>query len=382
MSASKIVVVAESFLDQWFDGVSLIVRHFLRNLPAEVACEVWSIGDPGDARELNPAVVFHDLNVPPEPRFSWFARVLGVPVGHRKADETNPLLRAACDSADAILVFSSVQSPVTNWITTSWSAKTLLHLTDCGSVHAKRSGPLRRYLRHRLMEWKAVRETLKGIVFVSPFDANEFNRTAKPVGVKAVTLPLGVDTEKFRPADDGGGGTTFTVLFSGVMSYAPNARAALFIAREILPRLPQDVRVVVAGIKPADELVRLGREKPRLVVTGAVPQIELVIREADLFLAPMFEGAGMQNKILEALASGLPVITTPICSVAFNPLPDAIEVCADADAMVDAILKLKADSGRRRKMADAARKCAEERYSWPRRCRQLLELAGVPLAQP
>jgi glycosyltransferase involved in cell wall biosynthesis len=376
----KIVVVTESLLGQWFDGVSLIVRHFIRHLPSDMACEVWSLGAEADAPVLNSKCSFQTLVVPREPRLSWLLRVIGIPAGIKNAENSNKSLKAVCASADAIMIFSSVQSPVTSWIVRSWPEKTLLHLTDCASLHAKRFGNHKYYIRHRLMEWATGRATLSSIVFVSPFDAEVFRKTSR-TNSPVVALPLGVDTEQFRPLahPDHDNIRPFTVLFTGVLSYYPNGRAAHFIARDILPLLPSEMRVIIAGMEPAEELYAVAENNPRLVITGAMPDIERIYGEAHVFLAPMFEGAGMQNKILQALASGLPVITTPICALAFSTLPDAIRICADANAMVAAIKELQSDEIQRQTMAANARKFAVDELSWENRATALLEHAGIRL---
>lgn len=230
------------------------------------------------------------------------------------------------------------------------------------------------------MEWRTGRFALPAIVFVSPFDAEVFQKTSHTES-KVHALPLGVDTEQFRPRNPSTDGPhrPFTILFTGVLSYSPNAQAALFIARDLLPLLPPEMRVIIAGMEPADELYAFSQNDPRLVITGALPSIEEIYDEADVFIAPMFEGAGMQNKILQALASGLPVITTPICAVAFSTPPDALRICPDAISMVEVILGFREDEAQRLETAGQAREFAVDELSWKRRTTSLLKLSGVRL---
>jgi len=379
--SARILIVAECLLRQWFEGTALIVRHFIRHLPEGVACEVWSLGDPGDAAELNPRCTFKTVTVPKERQRAWLLRALGWQISHRKVKQENNGLPQACRDADAILIFSSAESPVTSLILKHWAAKTTLHLTDCASLHAVRFGNRRHYLRHRICEWKAARANPRVIVFVSVLDAETFTRTAKPAGKPALALPLGVDIDQFQPgpasADDPD--RPFTILFTGVLSYFPNMRAAGYIARELLPLLPQSTRVIIAGMEPRPELYEIAARDPRLVITGALPDIEKIYHQADVFVAPMKEGAGMQNKILQALASGLPVITTPICAAAFAVVPEAIIVRPTIPDMVDAIAKFQADPDHRAQLARAARQFAVDELSWPHRCLVMLELAGIEI---
>ena len=377
--SARILIVTECLLGQWFDGVALIVRHFVRHLPEGVACEVWSLGDPGDAVELNPRCTFKTVTVPKERQRAWLLRVLGWPASQQLVEQENNGLTRACREADAILVFSSAQSPVTSLILRHWAAKTTLHLTDCSSVYALRFGNRKHYLRHRICEWKAARANPRAIVFVSVLDAETFSRTARAAKNSVFALPLGVDIDQFQPgpasADDPE--RPFTILFTGVLSYFPNMRAAGYIAREMLPLLPQSTRVIIAGMEPQQELYDIAASDPRLVITGALPDIEKIYHQADVFVAPMQEGTGMQNKILQALASGLPVVASPLCAAAFTVVPEAVLVRPTIPDMVDTIAKLQADPDDRAQLARAARQFAIDELSWPHRCRVLLERAGI-----
>jgi len=114
------------------------------------------------------------------------------------------------------------------------------------------------------------------------------------------------------------------VVFTGSMDYLPNADAAEFFCREIFPDLRRHVpslQFVIAGRNPARAVKKLA-EDPAVHVTGAVPDIRPYLRAAAAAVVPVRIARGVQNKILEAMAMGLPVATTSKVAAA---LPEAVQ---------------------------------------------------------
>jgi len=102
------------------------------------------------------------------------------------------------------------------------------------------------------------------------------------------------------------------LVFSGSMDYWPNIDAATYFCREIFPLIRQirpDVRVVIAGRNPHPSVRDLG-SNPSIKVTGSVSDMKPYLSAAAVAIAPMRIARGVQNKVLEALASGVPVVTT------------------------------------------------------------------------
>ena len=373
---TKIVIVTEAILGQWYDGVSLLVRHFLEHLPPDVTCETWSLRPEKNSRIDGSRWNTRFLNRLPTSRADWLLRVAGIPVGEKRTVQANQELFDACQGADAIFLFTSADSVFSTAILSRWPQKTILHLTDSGSVFASRSGMWRHFIRQRLSEWKAAKAKPTAIVFVSAHDRDIFVRSTGSEASRVMAIPLGVDSDTFHPAspEDKPADRPFTLLFTGVLDYAPNTEAADYIVTSILPKLPEDVRVTIAGLNPPQALLDAAIADPRLYVTGPIPDIERVYREADLFIAPMFKGAGMQNKILQALSSGLPVLTTPICVLAFEKASDALVACSGTDEFLDAISELRANTPKRLRLSTCARDLILNYYSWERRCSNLLAL--------
>lgn len=143
-------------------------------------------------------------------------------------------------------------------------------------------------------------------------DTLELNASSKN-GSRIQVLTNGVDSDYFRPIEDAR--EPATIVFSGKLSYHANTTAALFLVQEIMPRVWErhpEVRVQIVGQKPPQRILNLQRKYPgRVEVTGYVPDLRRYVGRATLAVAPIVYGAGIQNKVLEAMAMETPVVTTP-----------------------------------------------------------------------
>jgi glycosyltransferase involved in cell wall biosynthesis len=104
------------------------------------------------------------------------------------------------------------------------------------------------------------------------------------------------------------------ILFVGSFEHTPNVDAAVYLAKDIMPRvwreLGSDVRLSIVGATPPPEVLSLA--SPVVDVLGWVEDLESLLESSRLMLAPLRYGAGMKGKITQSLAAGLPVVTTPI----------------------------------------------------------------------
>lgn len=125
-------------------------------------------------------------------------------------------------------------------------------------------------------------------------------------------IPLGVEVEVFKPS--GQPKASRQIVFSGNMSYEPNVTAVRWFVEKCWPSIKAQVpaaEFVVAGANPSPQVLGLG-QLPGVNILGLVPSMADTLRQAAVAVAPMQSGSGMQSKILEAMASGLPVVTTTL----------------------------------------------------------------------
>jgi glycosyltransferase involved in cell wall biosynthesis len=172
------------------------------------------------------------------------------------------------------------------------------------------------------------------------------------------------------PADDGR-----TVLFAGKLSYHANEAAARRLAVDVMPRVWQrhpDARLVLAGKDPSPALQALAAPG-RIEVTGYVEDMAATMERATVLAAPLVYAAGIQNKVLEAMARGVPVVTSASACAALEAVVGRDVVAADDDAQfAEAVGRLLEDRVYRDAVGAAGRSHVERHHDWDALARTLL----------
>lgn len=200
------------------------------------------------------------------------------------------------------------------------------------------------------------------LLAVSDTEAAHF----RGLGARAVhTVPNGVDCAALTDLPTGRSGPP-VLMFLGTMSWGPNAAAARFLARDVLPalraRVPDATLTVVGRDPPADLLALNG--SPGVEVTGGVPDVKPYLRRASALAVPLDAGGGTRLKILEAFAAGLPVISTAVGAEGIAAEPGTHFVLAERPAFAAAAAEMLSDATGSAKMADRARELAHAVYDW------------------
>lgn len=206
-------------------------------------------------------------------------------------------------------------------------------------------------------------EPYRRVVVVSDRDRDELLHLNPALPIEVI--PNGIDLYRFRfrltqlkaPA----------LLFVGNYEYAPNVDAALRLAHDIFPAVKRRVpaaRLWLVGNAPPPELRALASGDVR--VTGRVPDVKPYLARAAAFVSPLRLGAGIKNKVLEALAVGCPVVATPLSvdGIAVRDGQDAL--VAEGGALVDAVVRLLENPDLAQTLAANGRKLIEAHYSWDR----------------
>jgi sugar transferase (PEP-CTERM/EpsH1 system associated) len=157
------------------------------------------------------------------------------------------------------------------------------------------------------------------------------------------------------------------IVITGVMSTYTNVDAATWFAEEVFPRVEAaipDASFWVVGRNPQRALRALARP-PRVLVTGEVPDVYDWLCRAEIAVAPLRIGAGMQNKVVQAMACELPVVATSVANEGIGGTPDDhILLRDDAAGMANTIIELLRDADARRTLGAAARRFVEANWTW------------------
>ncbi len=186
-------------------------------------------------------------------------------------------------------------------------------------------------------------------------------------------LPNGVDLAYFQP-DPTIQREPATILLSGKMSYHANVSMAVFLVQKVMPlvwlRCP-DARVLIVGKDPTSSVAALAGDR-RVAVTGYVADMRPYLQRATLAVAPITYGAGIQNKVLEAMACGTPVVASSAAATPLSAVPGRDLLVGDSpDELASAILTMLAAPLRRDAISAAGRSYVEARHNWARIAAQL-----------
>ena len=147
------------------------------------------------------------------------------------------------------------------------------------------------------------------------------------------------------------------LVFVGKMNYEPNVVAVTWFAERVLPKLLvtyPNLQFQIVGAHPEKRIQRLSNNQ-NIQVTGFVESIEPYFQRATIVVAPMLTGAGIQNKIIQAMSYGCCVVTTPIGAEGLTINHNEIAVWDSESEMIDGIINLLANREKRIEMGSSAR---------------------------
>ncbi|WP_026369854.1 glycosyltransferase [Kallotenue papyrolyticum] len=223
--------------------------------------------------------------------------------------------------------------------------------------------------------------SVAAVAVTSSEDAHALRSLAPDATIHVV--PNGVDLDRFAPP------TTprepNVIVFSGKMSYHANIAAALRLIDGIMPRVWAQrpaTQVWIVGSNPPRSLMSRGSD-PRVVITGRVPEIATYLQRATIAVSPLRYGVGVQNKVLEAMATATPVIADRQSIAALAAVPGRDLLVADDDGQfADLALALLDNATLRTSIGRAGRAYVECAHRWTSSAAQLIELYRHVQHQP
>lgn len=213
-------------------------------------------------------------------------------------------------------------------------------------------------------------EQFAQVLVTSPLDRVAFEKLHDSRSAQACSihvLPNGVDLDYFRPRAESR--DSRTIILTGKMSYHANVTAALYLVNQVMPlvwrRVPE-ARVEIVGQNPTRAVRALAQKHPqRVIVTGTVTDIRPYLARATVAVAPMLYGAGIQNKILEAMAMTTPVVASAraVAALAVQPEHEVL-IGDDAEALSYQIIRLFENDKWREQIGQQGRCYVERQHDW------------------
>jgi sugar transferase (PEP-CTERM/EpsH1 system associated) len=274
---------------------------------------------------------------------------------------------------DAALVYTAAMMPYV----LGAQLPTLLDMVDVDSekwaMYARRArGPMRavwrREARNLLAFERRAASASAVTLLVSKQEAARFAELAPEARERIEWVENGVDLDAFSPTrawpnpfpDPGP-----HLVFTGHMDYWPNVDAVQWFAAEVMPRLrarPAAPRFWIVGANPSEAVKRLAA-LPGVCVTGRVPEVQPYLAHAAACVSPLRMARGIQNKVLEAMAMGRPVVASPQAFEGVRAQAGTHLLVADgAEETARAVTAIL--DGRHPKLGAAARRAMEEGYAW------------------
>lgn len=288
---------------------------------------------------------------------------------------------------DAVLAFSGAMAPYAAAVP---AARKILDLVDADSAKwdqyaACAHWPMRsvyrteaRRLHNRQLDWLNVFDAT--IVINSRESAVLTTQTRCP---RLHVIPNGIELPADPPPVDQ---TDPIVGFVGVMSYPPNVDAVLWFTDSVWPTVRRSLphaRLVIVGARPTRKVRRLAR-LPGVTVTGSVPSTQPYLADFRVCIAPLRIARGLQNKMLEALAAGRPIVATTQAAAGIEPCPAPGVLLADqSEPFAQQLLKLLHQPELARQLGREGRIFVTERYRWDDHLARLEQLlAGTTAEAP
>ena len=193
---------------------------------------------------------------------------------------------------------------------------------------------------------------------ISSRDRDQFDSHVKD---RMIISPNGVDTEYFEPLPHIE--PIFDMVFCGNLGYIHNSIAAHYLIDEIMSIMSSRTTLLIAGARPP-KWINI-KQRTNIRVVGWVEDVREHYQRGRILVAPIFTGSGQQNKILEAMAQGIPCITTPFVNESIGAIPGEEILISDIPRhFVADIESVLIDADLRNQLSLRGRKFVKEKYQW------------------
>lgn len=318
-----------------------------------------------------------ERSVPPKSGAAFYARLLGnlfSPLPYSVASHLSPQLRDAMSRCKDVDLWHCEWTPyaeylrghtATPWIVVAHNVESLIwqRYAENESHPAKRWYIRRQWHKFWNFERWAYSAATRTVA-VSPDDARLIQ--GEFAGRNVDVIDNGVDTHYFHPTDSPR--EPQTILFLGSLDWRPNQDGVRQLLETVFPlvqRRQPEAKLLIVGRNPPDWLRQQASSLPGVTLHANVPDVRPYIAKAGMLAVPLRIGGGSRLKILEALAAGLPVVSTRIGAEGLD-LDDGVhlDITEGVEPMADALIRAVRQPQRMRQLASCGRDRVLQRYDW------------------
>ena len=301
-------------------------------------------------------------------------------VAYFKSSKMKRMVRFALDRYDIDVVHT--QHLRMSQYTKHLDIPKILDLPDAFSLYFKRRNETDRPLINRLIDGIEIGRLTKAEKVITAYDktlvcsVEDKKYLEKLHKTDNIDILLnGVDLDTFDVKEGHDYSHNHTLLFTGNMDYAPNVDAVQYFVKEMWPAISKvnpKTKFIIAGQRPVDAVQKLAGD--RIEVTGFIPDLKDMYADASVVIAPLRFGAGTQNKVLEAMAMGVPTVCTHI---GFEGLQiqsgQGVILAKEKSQFIEEVTMLLADAAKRQDVGEQGLAIARTRFSWDKIAVQLEE---------
>ena len=225
-----------------------------------------------------------------------------------------------------------------------------------------------RYETRALLKYeKKIQREFDECIFISKNEVELFQSFLPTPATNLNVIGNGVDLSAFKPRPNLGFEKPLTLLFSGVMDYFPNENAMIWFVKNVWSKLKiihPDARLVIAGMNPSPAILDMKADSS-ITVTGFVDDMLECYHQANLFIAPFQIARGVQNKILQSFACGLPVVSTPVGAEGIDCIDgEHLMIASSADEFIEKINSLIEDEQKYLEICRNALALVNNNFTW------------------
>lgn len=246
---------------------------------------------------------------------------------------------------------------------------------DCMSLSSKRYFKNSKDIMNKIknyLHWKKIQNVEKFFyqkfdqcIVVTPEDKRELEEICPNLNISVI--PIGINLEYFHVNKNILTEEEYSIIFTGVMNYPPNEDAVLYFYNRIFPLIKEkvpEIKFYIVGKNPTEKIKNLNKN-PNVTVTGFVNDIRPFIWRSKVYVCYMRLGAGIKNKILEAMSMGMPIVGNKLSF-------EGIDVVSGVDVIIEdnitnfakKVIDLMKKKEIRISLGENARRVVENKYSW------------------